>query len=85
MFTYRDAVFAPGAAAAEALRHAEAAEAALRRKDEEALQAFVVGQLPRAIKRAWVSLEDWKAAVNPQDALGVVVVRHHGSCPHRGT
>ena len=48
----------------EALRRAEAAEAALRRKDEEALQAFVVGQLPRAIKRAWVSLEDWKAAVN---------------------
>jgi hypothetical protein len=64
VFTYRDAVFAPGSAAAEALRRAEAAEAALRRKDEEALQAFVVGQLPRAIKRAWVSLEDWKAAVN---------------------
>ena len=64
VFTYRYAVFAPGAAAAEALRRAEVAEAALRRKDEEALQAFVVGQLPRAIKRAWVSLEDWKAAAN---------------------
>jgi hypothetical protein len=64
VLTHGADAYAPPAASAHAQTLADRAEAALRRKDEEALRSFVVGRLPTAIAQAWTRLNDWRDEVN---------------------
>jgi hypothetical protein len=59
----------PHAAAQLAAAHQAEARQAYSTADENALENFVLGQIPAAISTAWVDLQDWVDGVNEQMKL----------------
>ncbi|MEU8645055.1 SbcC/MukB-like Walker B domain-containing protein [Streptomyces sp. NPDC048674] len=59
----------PHAAAAMAAERRAEAERVYSRADENALEKFILGQIPAAVGTAWVELQDWVAEVNEQMKL----------------
>ncbi|MCX4581187.1 hypothetical protein OHB41_50470 [Streptomyces sp. NBC_01571] len=59
----------PHAAAGMAAERRAEAERAYSQADENALENFILGQIPAAVGTAWVDLQDWVGEINEQMKL----------------